>query len=165
MALDPLAQLNLVTILAIILITGATLLLLRRTFFLPVIGVMESRAAKIEAARARKAAALAALQAAEADAERMLAAAGVETARLVAGVQEQIAGLRTERLARAGAEAEALLARGREEMVALVQAEENRLQTELCDCVSRTLATMIGQVDDSAVRLMVHRVLAAKEGR
>jgi F0F1-type ATP synthase membrane subunit b/b' len=163
MALNPLAQIHLVTILAVILITLVTMLLLRRIFFLPLIEVMERRAAKIEAARARKAAGEAALRGAEAEAEQLLAAAAVQAAGLAAGVQEEVAGLRTERLARAGAEAEAILARGREELVALGKAEENRLHTELCACVTRTLATMIGPVDDSAVRFMVHRVLAAKE--
>jgi F0F1-type ATP synthase membrane subunit b/b' len=163
MALDPLAQIHLVTILAVILITLTTLLLLRRIFFLPLIEVMEQRAAKIEAARTQMAAGEAALRAAEAEAERVLAAAAVEAARLAAGVQEEVAGLRTQRLARAGAEAEAILAQGREAVAALGLVEENRLQTELCVCVSRTLATMIGPVDDSAVRFMVHRVLAAKE--
>jgi len=164
MSLDPLAQFHLVTIVAVILITLVTLLLLRRICFLPLIEVMEQRAGKIEAARTQKAAGEAALQAAEATAEQVLAAAAVEAARLAAGLQQEVASLRTERLGRASAEAEAILARGREEVAALGKAEESRLQTELCDCVSRTLAMMIGQVDDSAVRFMVHRVLAVKEG-
>jgi F0F1-type ATP synthase membrane subunit b/b' len=163
MSLDPLAQVHLVTIMAVVVITVGTLLLLRRVFFLPVLEVMERRAAKLEAVRVQKAAGELALRAAEAEAERELAAATDEAARLATKVEEEIDRLRAERLGRAGVEAEAILARGREELVALRQAEESRLQTELCDCVSRTLVSMTGQVDQSAVRFMVHRVLGAKE--
>jgi F0F1-type ATP synthase membrane subunit b/b' len=53
MALNPLAQIQVVTIAAMIVIFLVTLLLLRRVFFLPLIDVMERRAARIGGARRR----------------------------------------------------------------------------------------------------------------
>jgi hypothetical protein len=67
--------------------------------------------------------------------------------------------------AAADAEAEAILARGRDEILALRRSEEARLAEELCTCVGQTLARMTGQVDEKAVRFLVNRVLAAKEAR
>jgi len=70
---------------------------------------------------------------------------------------------RAEALARATTEAEALLARGREEALVLRRSEEERLRVELHASVSGTLARLLDQVDDAAVRLMVNRVLQSSQ--
>ena len=163
MSLDPLAQLNLVTIGATVLIFLLTLLLLRRICFLPLLAVMERRAARVEAALARKLEADRLLDAARIEADRVLGAAREQAERLAARTREEAAQLRAERLAAARAEAEAIQTRGGEEVAALRQTEAARLEAELCGSVSRTLARIVGQVDESAVRFMVNRVLTAKE--
>jgi len=161
--LNPFLQLNLATILAVVLMTVGTLFALRRILLVPLIEVMERRRARIEAARAAKAAGEAALRAAEAEAEQVRAAATAEGARLTARLQEELAALRAERMAKASAEAEAILARGREELTALEQAEAARLETELHGAVKQTLTLMIGAVDDAAVAFMTKRVLASTQ--
>lgn len=165
MVLDPLAQLNLLTIGAIILIALLTLLVLRRVFFLPLLEVMERRAARIEAARARKAAAEAAMAAAEAEAGVLLDQAKAEAEGIAAKVQVEMAALRAERLGKASAEAEAVLAGGREEVLALGNAEAAALEGELFGCVNRTLARMIGTPDEASIRYLVQRVLTGTEAR
>jgi F-type H+-transporting ATPase subunit b len=165
MVLDPLGQIHLVTMAAIIVIFLVTLLLLRRICFLPLIAVMDQRAARIEAARTRKAEAEALLKSAQLETDQILSAAHAEAERLVAQVVAETAGIRSERMAKASAEAEAILAKGREGVLAVTQSEDARLTEELCACVGKTLTTMIGPVDDTAVRFMVNRVVTAKEAR
>jgi F0F1-type ATP synthase membrane subunit b/b' len=164
MSLDPLAQINLVAIGAIVVISVVTLLILRSSL-VPLIEVMERRAAKIAAARAEKAAAERLLEAARQKSEQALASAREQAERLAAGMQEELGRLRTERLARASADAEVILARGREEAAAERHAETTRLSAEVCSCAVATLAQLVGQVDEAAVRLMAQRVLAAQETR
>jgi F0F1-type ATP synthase membrane subunit b/b' len=115
MVLDPVAQLHLVTILAIIAIFVMTLMILRRTVFLPLISVMEARTARIEAARAGKVEAAAGLAAAQAEATRILDGARETAAGIVEKAHRDAAEAGAARIAEASAEAEAILARGREE--------------------------------------------------
>jgi F-type H+-transporting ATPase subunit b len=163
MVLDPLAQIHPITMLAVVVITLFTLFLLRRICFLPLLAVMERRAARVEAAGAGKAEAERLLEQARSEAERALAEAKAEAGRVTASAEAKAAALRAERLAAATAEAEAVLAAGREELRVLAQAEEARLEKELHACVTGALSAMIGTVDEPAVRLVIGRVLAAKE--
>lgn len=165
MTLDPLAQIHLVTIAAIIGIALATLLLLRPIFFLPILEVMARRAERIDAARTRKAEAQALLQGARHELDQAIATAKVEAARVAAQAMEEAAVVRRERLAKATAEAEALLAAGRAEIVALKQAEAERLARELCACAGKALTAMIGPVDDAGVRFVVNQVLGSTAAR
>jgi F0F1-type ATP synthase membrane subunit b/b' len=163
MALNPLTQINLVTIGAVIVIFLVTLFLLRRICLVPLIAVMERRAARIVAARALAVEADALLVSAHREADAARAAATAEATQLVERVREEIAAIRGQRLGQARAEAEAILAKGREESRTLLQAEDARLTDELSSCVSAALRKMIGPVEGAAVRFMVKRVLAEKE--
>ena len=165
MVLDPLGQINLVTMGAIIVIFLLTLLGLRRICFVPLIEVMERRAARIEAARAQKAEAEEVLARAQQEAAQALSRAREEAERVVAKITEETASLRNARLARATAEVETILAAGRDELAALKRTEDARLAEELCASVTRTLTRMIGPVEETTVRFMVTRVLARKEAR
>jgi F0F1-type ATP synthase membrane subunit b/b' len=164
MSLDPLAQINVATIGAMVLIFIATLLLLRPCL-VSLIEVMERRAAKLAAARAEKAEAMRMLEGARQESEKALASAREQAERRAAEIQEELGRLRTERLAHASAEAELVLARGREEAADQRRAETTRLSAEVGSCAVATLTQMVGQVDEAAVRLMAHRVLAAQETR
>jgi F0F1-type ATP synthase membrane subunit b/b' len=124
---------------------------------------MQRRAARVEAARAGKAEAERLLEQARSEAERALAQAREEAGRIAAAAEAEAMALRGERLAGAAAEAEAVLAAGREEVRALARSEEERLERELHACVTGALSVMIGTVDEPAARLVIGRVLAAKE--
>jgi F0F1-type ATP synthase membrane subunit b/b' len=165
MVLDPLGQINLVTIGAILVIFLMTLLGLRRICLVPLIEVMERRDARIEAARARKAEADELLARAEQEAAQVLSRAKEEADQLVAKLAEETAALRNARLARAAAEVESILAAGRDELAALRRTEDARLAAELCTSVTGTLTRMIGPVEATTVRFLVARTLAREEAR
>ena len=163
MVLDPVAQLHLITILAIIAIFVMTLMVLRRTVFLPLIAVMEAREARIQSSHAAKTAAEAALAAARTEAKRILDGARETAAGVVEAAHREAAEIRAARIAEATAEAEAIEARGREEVQTLRHSEEVRLAEELRGCVGRALAEMAVPADEAAVRFLVSRVLTAKQ--
>ena len=163
MVLNPLDQIHLVTMAATFVIFLLTLLVLRRVAFLPLIDVMERRSARIEAARAQKAEGESLLRNAQLQADEAVAAAKAEAARILGSARDEIAAIRRAKMAQATTEAEAILARGREEVLALRASEETQLAKQLFASVGKALTTMIGPVEDSAVRLMVNRVMAAKE--
>ncbi len=165
MVLDPLAQVDLTTIVAVVAIFLVTFALLRRTCFLPLLDAMERRSARIEAARARRADVEARLADARHQAEGILERARAEATGIAAAAREERSREREARIARASAEAEAVLAQGREEVAALRRSEDARLADELCTCVARVLTTLVGSVDPKTVRFLVNRALAAREGR
>jgi F-type H+-transporting ATPase subunit b len=162
--LDPLAQLDPVTIGGVIVIFLVTLLVLRRIAFDPLIGVMERRDARIAAARAAKAEAEAHLAAVRGEREARAAVAAGEATRALEAAREEAAGRRRARLEAAGAEAEAILARGREEAQALRREEEARLADALRASAAATLARVLGTVDDASLRFVVQRVRVTSEG-
>jgi len=159
MSLNPLEQINLITMGAVVVIFFATFFLLRRICFVPVIRVMEQRAARIDAARARKGEADQLLENARHEAAAALAAAKAEGDRTAEQSRGEAEKQRRDELAKASAEAATILATGRTELLALRKEEEAALRAELHSCVGQTLERMLGKVDDAAVRLMVSRVL------
>jgi F0F1-type ATP synthase membrane subunit b/b' len=165
MVLDPLAQIDLVAIGGVAAIFLATFLVLRRIFFGPLIEVMERRALRVETARARRAEAERLLEGARHQAEGILAAAREEAGRVADAMRQERIELSEGKRAAADAEAGAILARGREEVLALRSSEEARLAEGLCACVGQTLTRMVGHVDERTVRFLVNRALAAKEVR
>jgi F0F1-type ATP synthase membrane subunit b/b' len=165
MSLNPLAQINLITLGSVMLLFVVTLIMLRRVCFVPIITVMECRAAKIAAARLLRDEAQKVLDAARRDAEVQLAAAKAEADRITAECREGIAQRRAAAIAQAGAEAQTILAAGKEAIRALRRTEGARLQTELHSSVAATLTKMLVSVDDAALRLMVQRALDVSAGR
>jgi F-type H+-transporting ATPase subunit b len=163
MVLDPLAQINLITVAATIIIFIVTLAALRRVVFLPVIRVMELRAARIENARRDKAQAQARLEEGRREADQILAAANAEAAQILDAARAECAAIRRNRMQQATAEADAILAAGRVQAADLRQSELARLEEELTTCAGQTLARMIGTVDATALRFTVKRVLATRE--
>jgi len=165
MILDPLSQIHPVTIVAIIVIFLLTLHALRRVYFLPLLAVMERRAARIEAARSEKIDAERMVERARKEAEQALSGARDEAARIAAALEAEMTALRAERLGLADAEAETVLAQGREEVRALGRIEDERLDRELHACASQALARIVGGVDDAALRLVMKRVVVGQGAR
>jgi F0F1-type ATP synthase membrane subunit b/b' len=163
--LDPIAQLDPPTVGVVAAIFLATFLVLRRTFFAPLLDAMDRRTARIEAARARRAEAEARLAGARRQAEEALERAREEAARVSGAARERTLRAREARLAKARADAEAALSGGRVEIAALRREEQDRLAEELYACVHLVLAKMIGPVDDRMVRFLVNQALAAREAR
>lgn len=162
MNLNPLEQLNLITMAAIAAIFLATFFILKKVFFTPLIDIMEKRAGKLESSRARYQEADVLIEQAREEAARIAAEAGETAERFSADVRRELAGIGESKRALANAEAEKILASGREEVVRLKGTEQARLKEHLLTCSRQTLVKMIPTVDEEALRLVVNRVLAAR---
>ncbi len=162
MGLNPLEQLNLITMAALAAIFLATFIVLRKMFFIPLIRAMERRAGKIERAFARYREAEALAGKAREEAKRIVGEAAERAERLSREVKEELSTTRETKCALAGAEADAILAKGWEEVSRLQESEHARLKEQLLECSKKTLAKMIPEVDEDTLRLVVSRVLAAR---
>jgi F-type H+-transporting ATPase subunit b len=162
MSLNPLEQLNLITMAAIAAIFLASFLILRKIIFLPLIDVMEKRARKLERAQAKYDEAGALVAKARGEAEKIMAGAAEESDRLSKQVTDEISRMREPKIAEANAEADTVLARGREEVSRLKESEQAKLKEHLLACSRQTLVKMIGEVNEHTLRFVVARVLAAR---
>jgi F0F1-type ATP synthase membrane subunit b/b' len=162
MNLNPLEQLNLITMAAIAAIFLVTFFILKKVFFTPLIGIMEKRAGKLESSRARYQEADVLIEQAREEAARIAAEAGETAERFSEDVRRELAGIGESKHALANAEAEKILASGRAEVVRLKGTEQARLKEHLLACSKQTLVKMIPTVDEEALRLVVNRVLTAR---
>ncbi len=162
MGLNPLEQLNLMTMAAMAAIFLAAFIVLRKIFFIPLITVMEKRDEKIERARARYGEAEALIKKAREEAGHITAEATETAERLAEEAKGEIVRVRDAKRAQAGSEADAILSRGREEVTRLKEAEQARLKEQLLACSRQTLVKIIHEVDDDALRLVVSRVLTSR---
>jgi len=162
MDLNPLEQLNLVTMAAMAAIFLATFFVLRTVLFNPLIDVMEKRAGRLERSRARYQEADALIEQAREEAAGIAAEAAETAERFSEDVRRELAGMRESKRALANAEAEQILARGREAVAHLKEAEQARLKDHLLTCSKQTLVKMIPEVDEEMLRFVVNRVLAAR---
>ncbi len=162
MDLNPLEQLNLITMAAMAAIFLVTFFILKKVFFTPLIGIMEKRAGKLETSLARYQEADALIGQAREEAARIAAEAAETAERLSQDLRKELAGIRESKRALANAEAEKILAGGREEVTRLKGMEQARLKDHLLACSRQTLVKMIPTVDEEALRLVVNRVLTAR---
>jgi F-type H+-transporting ATPase subunit b len=162
MSLDPISQLNLVTIVGVIVLFVITLLVLRKTFFGPLLGVMQKRDAKIEKGRQIRAEAERLIADAQLSAEQVRTDSAAKREQAIAAIRTDIAASRDARIARATAEDEAILAAGRDEVAKLRESEQARMRDSLTACVVETLSSMLESVNERRVREMVDKQLAEK---
>jgi F-type H+-transporting ATPase subunit b len=162
MGLNPLEQLNLVTMAAMAAIFLVTFFILRRVLFNPLIDAMEKRAGRLERSRARYQEADALIEQAREEAKEIAAKAAEVAERFSEDVRRELAGIRESKRALANAEAENILASGRAEAARIKGTEQSRLKDHLLTCSKQTLVKMIPAVDEEALRLVVNRVLTAR---
>lgn len=162
MTLNPLEQLNLITMTAIAAIFLVTFFLLRRVVFLPLIAVMEKREQRLECCRLIEQEASALLRKARGEAESILTEAADQARRLSGAGEEELMKIREERCALASAEAEKILAMGREEVLRLAEEEQAKLISHLLTCSRQALVKLIGEVDEDTLRFMVDRVVMTR---
>lgn len=165
MALNPLAQINLITIIALVAIFVATYFILRKIFFVPIIEVMEKRTKKIEMARARYTEAWGLENAVQREAERILTEAKEEAERITEEAKEEIVRIREAKIAQANPEADRILAKGQEEIQHLKESEQAKLKEDLFSCVNQILKKLVGYVDEKTLHSMAAKVLASREAR
>jgi F-type H+-transporting ATPase subunit b len=162
MNLNPLEQLNLITMAAIAAIFLVTFFVLKTMLFNPLIDVMEKRADKLKRSRARYREADVLIEQAREEAARIAAEAAETAERFSEDIRRELAGIQESKRILAGAEADKILASGRKEVERLKGSEQARLKEHLLTCSKQTLVKMISTVDEEALRLMVNRVLTAR---
>lgn len=162
MALNPLEQLNLITMAAIAAIFLVTLFILRKVFFIPLIDVMEKRAGKLERSRARYEEAGTLIEKAQEEAKKIADQAAETAEHLSDEVKAELARIRESKRAEATIEAESIITRGRDEVARLKEAERARLKEHLVTCSKQTLVKMVHEVDEERLLFVVNRVLAAR---
>ncbi len=162
MSLNPLEQLNLITMAAMAAIFLVTFFILKTVLFTPLIDVMEKRTGKLERSRARYQEADVLTEQAREEAARIAAEAAETAERFSEDVRRELAGIGESKRALANAEAGKILASGREEIARLKGLEQTRLKEHLLTCSKQTLVKMIPTVDEEALRLVVNRVLTAR---
>jgi F-type H+-transporting ATPase subunit b len=163
MSLNPLEQLNLVTIAAVAAIFLVTYVALRRLLFEPLLALMDRRARRVAEGAAAAEEARALVARAQQEAAKLVADATAAAERLERDVKDELARLREARVAEANARTGDLLARGRAEVSRIRSEEDARLEEQLLACSRQALLKMAGEVDAAALRLVVARVLAAGE--
>jgi F0F1-type ATP synthase membrane subunit b/b' len=162
MNLNPLEQLNLITMAAIAAIFLVTFFVLKTMFFNPLIDVMEKRADKLKRSRARYREADVLIEQAREEAARIAAEAAETAERFSEDIRREFAGIQESKRILAGAEADKILTSGRTEVERLKGSEQAQLKEHLLTCSKQTLVKMIATVDEEALRLMVNRVLTAR---
>jgi len=162
MDLNPLEQLNWITMVAMAFIFIATYGILRKVFFTPLLTVMEKRAGKLEKARARYEEARSVTEQAQEEARRIAAEASHAAEQMHEEVKGELARTQESRRAKARAEAESILATGREQIARLKDEEQAKLKDRLLTCSRQTLAKMIPEVSEETLQFVVNRVLAAR---
>jgi F0F1-type ATP synthase membrane subunit b/b' len=159
MTLNPLEQINLITMGAIAVIFTLAMMALRRILLVPLITLMEQREQKLEHCRCKQQEADALLRKARGEADVILQEAAEQARKLSKTVEEELLKIRDERCAEATATAEGILGSGREDVLQLRQAEQAKLKTQVEVCCRNVLAKMISQVDEDTLRVVVSRVM------
>ena len=162
MALNPLEQINLITIAGLMLIFTATYLILRKILFLPLIQIMERRDLKISGGKETIARAEFLICDAQNKADSILAEARQEAEHIIETGSEDNARLREEKVKQASDEADRLLSKELEKMSLLRKSEQKRLEESLLFCVSKTLKKSIGYSNEKVIQSMVAKVLASR---
>jgi F0F1-type ATP synthase membrane subunit b/b' len=160
MQLDPIGQLRLEIILGVLALFTLTLALLRRTFFLPVIAVLERRQERLAEADAVREEAAALLRDADEEAARIGAEAQAEADARLAKARAHAESARRERLDAARAEAQTRLDGGRAALRTEREAELSALSNEASACITLACGRLLDHVDERAVGRVVERLVA-----
>jgi len=159
MDLNPLAQIDLLTVSITIVVFGLTYWLLRKVIFDRTIAVMESRQARCDQAALECEEARKQIVAAEQESAQMLAAAQEKADALVAKAREQAEADKLVRIADARQAAELRMQQGRAEILAARDREIAMLRTEAMECVGLACEKLAGTADPDVVAGVVDRMV------
>ncbi len=167
MNLNPLTQLNAITIVSIIVIFSITFFALKRIYFDRYVDFMEARAAKISVGRAAGLEAESIIVKATAEAEEIVRCARKEADEIVAQTKTEVYEVRERSRMAATAKAEKIVAAGRGRLQEVRDKENDLLENELVANVWRIVAKLDGEIKREAVEAVVRRNIAVvdtKEG-
>ncbi|MFA5866742.1 MAG: ATP synthase F0 subunit B [Actinomycetota bacterium] len=165
--MNPLTQLNAITIVSIIVIFSITYFAMKRIYFDRYVDFMEARAAKISKGRAAGLEAESIVVKATAEAEEIVRCARVEADDIAAQTRTDIYELRERRRIAATTEAEKIVDDGRGRLEAVRDKERDLLEKELVANVWRIVSKLDGEIKRDTVEAVVRRniaVVGAKAG-
>lgn len=162
MGLNPIQQLNAVTILGMIAVFWVTFVALKAIFFNPILDVVVARREKIAASRAKLCEADEVVQAARAEAEVILAEVDEQAEKIARETTEDAEAQRQEKVVAAKEESDRILAEGRIQVADVRKEEEEKVRHELVGCTKIACDKLVGKVDGRLVESIVDKVMRAR---
>lgn len=159
MDLNPINQLDLVTMAAVALIFIATYAGLRRFFVLPLLSVIREREVMVEAAREDQDEAAGLLEAANTDAESVLGEAREQADTMLTQAREESLEQKREQVAAATREASQRLEAGRAEIAQGREKAMKLMRTQAVECVGIACGQLLGSVDERSIGEAVDKLL------
>lgn len=163
MNLNPLTQLNAITITSIVVIFSMTFFALKKIYIDKYVDFMEARVQDVSEGKAAGLEAETIIVAAKAEAEEILRDARKEADDIAAQTRTDGYDLREERRIAAMTEAEKLVAAGRDRLSKVKEKERALLESELVVCVWRVVSKLDGKIDRETVEAVVKRNLASTD--
>lgn len=157
MELNPLAQIDPITVGTTVVVFGATYWLMRKVYFDKTIAVMEARELRCRTAEESCNKAQALIREAEERAQEIEAATREEADALVTHAREEAEEQKTSLIAEARQHAEARLREGRTEVLAARELEIASLRTEAIECVGLACEKLAGTADPDVINGVVDR--------
>jgi F0F1-type ATP synthase membrane subunit b/b' len=162
MELNPLNQIDPIVILSVMTVFAITYVLLRRTFILPYLEVMEARAARLDHADEMTREAQGLLEEAEGQAGPMLTQAREKADRILREARDAADSERRGIAEETTAEVARWLESGRAQLSEERRHELDLLRTEAVTCVSAACTRLVGHTDGDRAEAAVERVLARR---
>jgi F-type H+-transporting ATPase subunit b len=162
MELNPLKMIDFRVIAVVIAIFTVTHFVLRRTFFLPVIEMMERRRERIDAGDAKRDEAADVSRLAEDEAESIIARGRDRAERVAQAIRERTQTVRREQLDGARGESAALMEKGRLGIAQEREAELTKLRSETATCVTLACERLLGGADGETIDGIVDRLVARR---
>lgn len=158
--LNPISQLDLVTMAVVAVIFMATYFGLRRFFVIPLLAVMRERGGMVEVARADQDEAARLLESANADAESMLAEAREKADTLLAEAREESLEAKRERIAQATRQASERLEAGRADIAKARERSMAMMRGQAIECVGIACGQLHVESDDSSIGEAVDKLMS-----
>ncbi|HEY5549002.1 MAG TPA: ATP synthase F0 subunit B [Coriobacteriia bacterium] len=161
-SLNPIDQIQIPVILAVIVIVAATYFLLRRVFFAPYVAVMEEREVRLEKGESTISEAERILAEAEPEAQGIVAAAREKADELLRRTRDEVETYRKQEIEAALQESARTLESGRAEIVSAREAEVASLREQAIECVTLACDKLIGSAEPASVEAAVDKLLARR---
>lgn len=161
-SLNPLDQIQLSVILAVMGIVAVTYFLLRRVFFAPYVAVMEEREVRLEAAESIIAEAERVVVEAESEAQRLVAEAREKADELLRNSRDEVETYRKQVIGAALQESAEMLESGRAEIASGRETEVVSLRGQAIECVTLACDKLLGSSESDAVEAAIDKLLARR---
>jgi F0F1-type ATP synthase membrane subunit b/b' len=160
--LNPINEIEMPVILAVMVIVTVTYFLLRRVFFAPYVAVMEEREVGLEAAESTIAEAERITAEAEAEALKAVAEAHEKADELLRLARDDVEAYRKQEIEAALQESAGTLESGRAEIASGRETEVASLRQKSIECVTLACDKLLGSSDPDAVAGAVDKLLARR---